>query len=147
MRTRKSLLASTLLALAALGLPWAVADANHIKIEVTPEHQQPPATVIVPGPPAVTPGPPAAPSYVPAPQTLQAEEIRAHQVRAQTIYANKIEADEVQGAVHHSKGVKVGDSRGEIKAPYVTASVIYADVIKANSVVADNIYVRDLERR
>ena len=144
MRKGKSLLASTVVALAALGLTWTVADANHVRIEVAPDPTQPGTTVVVPAP-----GPPPVTAYVPAPlpQTLQADEIRAHQVRAQTIYANKIEADEIQGAVHQSKAVKVGDTRGEVKAPYVSASVIYADEIKANSVVADNIYVRDLRRR
>lgn len=60
---------------------------------------------------------------------------------------NKIEADEVRGSVHQSRGVKVRDSQGKIKAPEVVASVIYADQISANTVEADTIYVRDLERR
>jgi hypothetical protein len=132
-----------LLALSPAALSSPVAWANHVRIEVAPEATPPASTVIV------TPGVPAVTSYAPAPvpQTLQAEEIKAHQVRAQTIYANKIEADDVQGAIHQTKGVKVRDSRGEIKAPYVGASVIYADEIKANSVVAEHIYVRELKRR
>jgi hypothetical protein len=64
----------------------------------------------------------------------------------QPIYANKIEADEVRGAVHQTRGVKVRDSRGKIKAPEVVASVIYADEISANTVEADTIYVRELDR-
>jgi hypothetical protein len=43
--------------------------------------------------------------------------------------------------------VKVGDTRGHIKAPEVTASVIYAEEISANTVVAQTVYVRDLRRR
>jgi len=67
-------------------------------------------------------------------------------VSANTIHANKIEADEVRGAVHQTRGVKVRDSRGKIKAPEVVASVIYADEISANTVEADTIYVRELDR-
>ena len=37
--------------------------------------------------------------------------------------------------------------KGDIKAPEVVASVIYADEIKAHSVIADNIYVKNLRRR
>jgi len=44
------------------------------------------------------------------------------------------------------RGVKVRDSRGKIKAPEVVASVIYADEISANTVEADTIYVRELDR-
>ena len=67
-------------------------------------------------------------------------------MRANTIYANRIEADEVRGAVHQTRGVKVRDSQGKIKAPEVVASVIYADEISANTVEADTIYVRELDR-
>ena len=42
--------------------------------------------------------------------------------------------------------MKIKDTKGDIKLPSVTAGVIYADTIKANTVVADNIYVRNLER-
>src|SRR5215470_3418291 len=59
----------------------------------------------------------------------------------------KIDADNIEGQIHQSKDVKVGDTKGEIKAPEVTASVIYAEEISANSVVAQNVYVRDLRRR
>ena len=38
-------------------------------------------------------------------------------------------------------------SLGSIRAPEVTASVIYADEIRANAVVADEIYVRSLRQR
>ena len=66
-------------------------------------------------------------------------------VRADTIYANRIQADEVRGQIHQTRDVRIGDTRGEIKAPEVAASVIYADEITA--VVAQNVYVRDLRRR
>ncbi|HUP38155.1 MAG TPA: hypothetical protein VNC82_22230 [Candidatus Limnocylindria bacterium] len=67
-------------------------------------------------------------------------------VRANIVYANKLEADEVRGAVHQTRGLKVKDSEGKIKAPEVVASVIYADEISANAVVAGAIYVRELTR-
>ena len=72
---------------------------------------------------------------------------RAGGGRADTIYANKIEADNIQGQIHQTKDVKVGKTSGKIKAPEVAAAVIYAEEITANSVVARNIYVRDLDRR
>ncbi|HXJ83300.1 MAG TPA: hypothetical protein VMS64_32030, partial [Candidatus Methylomirabilis sp.] len=71
---------------------------------------------------------------------------RAHEVRAQTIYANKIKAREVQGAIHQTNNVKIPSGKSDIKAPQVTASVIYADSIQADSVVANDIYVRNLKR-
>jgi hypothetical protein len=43
--------------------------------------------------------------------------------------------------------VKIGDTKGDIKAPEVAASVIYADEIKANSVIAQHVFVRDLRRK
>jgi hypothetical protein len=61
--------------------------------------------------------------------------------------ANRIQADEVRGQIHQTRDVRIGDTRGEIKAPEVAASVIYADEISANTVVAQNVYVRDLRRR
>ena len=76
---------------------------------------------------------------------MHAEQIRAGVVRANTIYANRIEADRVQGVIHHTGSVKVNAPSGEIVGSDVATSVIYADSIAANSVLADNIYVRDLE--
>jgi hypothetical protein len=97
------------------------------------------STVIVaPGSPQVT---------VPTtPDTLLADSIRANQVRAQVIYANRITAREVQGVIHQTKEVKLGSGKSDIRAPIVTASVIYADDIRADSVVANEIYVRNLSR-
>jgi len=82
-----------------------------------------------------------------APETVLADDIQAQQVRANTIYANKIKAREVQGAIHQTREVRVGNGHTDIRAPMVVASVIYADEIKADSVVANQIYVRDLDRR
>lgn len=126
---RRELLVTVGAGLAMVALPIGSARADHVKIEGTRR--------------------PVAPPY-PAPassQTIHADHITAQQIRADTIYANKIEADNIQGQIHQSKDVKVGDTRGEIKAPEVAASVIHADEISANSVVAQNVYVRDLRRR
>ena len=121
----KVLLAGALIALAALVIPAGLAGADQVRIE--------------PVPPAVT-------IYAPVPQTLQADEIKAQRVRANTIYANTIEAPEIQGQIFQTKDVKIS-AHGDIKAPEVSASVIYAEKITANSVVAQNIYVRNLERK
>jgi hypothetical protein len=128
MSSPKTLIAAVLGSV-AFTVPMAAALADHVKVGA-------PATTTV----VVTPTVP-----VPATQTLQADEIKAGTVRANTIYANKIEADEVRGAVHQTKGVKVKDSEGKIQAPEVSASIIYADEITANTVIADTIYVRDME--
>ena len=82
------------------------------------------------------------------PQTVRADEIETQRVRANTIYANKIEANEILGVIHQDRNLKVGNTKGDIKGgPEVVASVIYADEIRANSVVADHIYVRNIRRR
>ncbi len=114
------LLAGALMALAALVLPAGLSRAD--------------------SPPPIPQVPQA------MPQSLQADEIKALRVRADTIYANTIEANEVQGHIFQTDGVKVS-AHGDIEAPEVSASVIYAEKIAANSVVAQNIYVRKLERR
>ncbi|HEY7038493.1 MAG TPA: hypothetical protein VID28_06575 [Methylomirabilota bacterium] len=132
MSTRKYLLATAVGSMALI-TPVAGVFADHVKVG------GPPASVVV--------APAPVPAPVPATQTIQADEIKAGTVRASIIYANKIEADEVRGAVHQTRGVKVKNSEGKIQAPEVAASVIYADEITANTVVADTIYVRDLERR
>jgi len=80
-------------------------------------------------------------------QTLKAEDIQTQRLRANTIYANRIKAGEIRGVIHQDTGLKVADTRGEIRAPEVVFSVIIANEIKANSVVADHIYVRDLRRQ
>ena len=126
---RRELLLTAATGLAMVALPIGLARANHIRIDGN-------------SPPAVQPVPAPASS-----QTIHADHITAQHIRADTIYANRIDADDIQGQIHHSKDVKVGDTRGEIKAPEVTASVIYAEEISANTVVAQNVYVRDLRRR
>ncbi len=141
------LLASLLIVLTALVVPAGLAQANHVRIDINTDPHQPSSA---PPDPSAPPAPPApTTTYVPAPmpQTLQADEIKAHVVRADTIYANRIEADEVQGRIHQTKSVKISDAHGDIRAPEVSASVIYAEKINANSVVAQNVYVRDLRRR
>jgi hypothetical protein len=106
-----------------------------------------PSVVVQPGQPAVIVQP-AQPStvVVPATQIVQAEDIEANEVRAQTVYANKIRASEVRGAIHQTAKVKL-DNAADIKAPTVVGAVIYADTIKAHAVIADHIYVRELDRR
>jgi hypothetical protein len=168
-----AIVVSASLALAALALPVARSAADHVRVVpggvyVAPPVTQTPAPVpapttvtVVPAPSPVTQVPgtvtvvPAPPSTVviPAPTTtvataqqiLHAEQIRAQVVRANTIYANRIETDQVKGVIHHTDSVKVNAPAGEMVGPDVTASVIYADAISANSVVADHVYVRDLE--
>jgi len=78
---------------------------------------------------------------------VQAENLEANEVRAQTIYANKIEASEIQGSIHQTAKVKLDGSVRDMRVPTVVASVLYADTIKAHRVVADHIFVRELERR
>ncbi len=134
MRGNKTWMGAVLASMMALAIPAGLVWANHVRIDGGVILAPPGSAVVVPGPPAVT-------------STVQADEITAQHVRASTIYANKIEADEVQGTVYQSRGVKINDTRGNIRAPEVVASVIYADEIKANSVSADAIYVRDLRRR
>jgi hypothetical protein len=43
--------------------------------------------------------------------------------------------------------VKLDGSVKDLKAPTVVASVLYADTIKAHKVIADHIYVREIDRR
>ncbi|MGH7305349.1 MAG: hypothetical protein ACRELZ_18860 [Candidatus Rokuibacteriota bacterium] len=129
MMRRRELLVTAATGVATIALPIGISRADHVKID---GHPQPPAR----------PNPPPASS-----QTIHAEHITAQRIRADSIYANRIDTDEIQGQIHQSKDVKVGETRGEIKAPEVTASIIYAEEISANSVVANNVYVRDLRRR
>ena len=49
--------------------------------------------------------------------------------------------------IHQDKGLKVRNTNGAIKGNEIVASVIYADEIKADLVIADHIYVRNLRRR
>ena len=111
----------------------------------SPVTQAPATVTVVPAPSTVvipTPSPVAAARVQ---QMLHAEQIRAQLVRANTIYANRIETDQIKGVIHHTESVKVNAPAGEMVGQDVAASVIYADTISANSVVADHVYVRDLE--
>ncbi len=51
------------------------------------------------------------------------------------------------GTPDASSPPEVLESSSDIKVPEVSASVIYADKITANSAVAEVVYVRDLRRR
>ena len=84
---------------------------------------------------------------VPASPIVQADALEATEVRAQTIYANRIQSPEIRGTIHQSGGVRMDRSVTNLKMPTVTASVLYADTIKADRVIADQIYVRDVQRR
>ena len=84
---------------------------------------------------------------VPASQIFQADSLEATEVRAQTIYANRIQSNEIRGTIHQSGGVKMDRSVSNVKIQTLTASVVYADTIKADRVIADQIYVREVERR
>ena len=110
-----------------------------------------PPVVVQPGQPIIVqqPGQPVMPSTVvqPLQQMVQAEDLEANEVRAQTIYANKIVAPEVQGSIRSTPKIELHPSVADLKTPTVNASVVYADTIKAHRVIADNIFVRDLERR
>jgi hypothetical protein len=83
----------------------------------------------------------------PSPRTIQAEDLEANEVRAHTIYANKIEASEIHGAIHPTAKVRLDGSVSDLKAATVVTSLLYADTIKAHRVIADHIFVRELERR
>ena len=132
---RRILVATAVLGLSTLTV--ATAWASHVRIELAPQAGHSSTTVIVPSP--------GAPSQTP--QSLNVDQITANVVRADTIYANRIEADEMRGQIYQTKEVKIGDTRGELRAPEVAAAVIYADEITANAVVAQHIYVRDLRRQ
>jgi hypothetical protein len=118
--------------------PDAVVAAPGTTTEVPPAG----TTTVVPAP--ATGGTPPLATVV---LTVRADNIDAPRVRAQTIYANRIEANEIRGVIHQGKGLKVDDTDGAIKGEEIVASVIYANTIKADIVIADHIYVRDVRRR
>src|SRR5262252_5498338 len=136
-------------AIPALAFLTGFADAADVDIRVVPQQTPPPAVVqpapaqtptVVIQPAPAQPGTPVPPGSVivtpgssqvvvppTSPTTLQADDIRANEVRAQTIYANKITARNVQGLVHQTDNVKIGGGKDDVKAPVVIAAVIYAD--------------------
>jgi hypothetical protein len=118
--------------------PDAVVAAPGTTTEVPPAG----TTTVVPAPATVV-TPPLATVVL----TVRADNIDSPRVRAQTIYANRIEANEIRGVIYQGKGLKVGNTDGAIKGDEIVASVIYANKIKADIVIADHIYVRDVRRR
>jgi len=120
----KMLRATGLSVLTTLVLAVGLAPASHVGSQLSP--------------------PPGASSLLSVPGTLQVDQIRANQVRARVVYGNRIEADHVQGAIYQTAGLQNFHGRGEINAPDVSASIVYADTIRANVVAADAVYVRDL---
>src|SRR5262245_30275373 len=116
-------------AAALTALAPAIGWGQPVRIEVTQ-----PVTVVTPAPPEA----------LVAPETLQVDSIRAHEVRARTIYANQIDASQVRGVIYQTAGLQGLYGHGQVNVPDVTASVIYADTITANVVAADAVYVRDL---
>ena len=130
MNSRMTLLATALVALGALAIPAAPATAQAVRVDTGTQ-----LTATSP----LTIGSP----------TLQADQINAQSVRAHAIYANRIDADRVHGVIYQTGGVTMNraGSLGNITAPEVNASVIYADEIRANDVIADAVYVRTLSPR
>jgi hypothetical protein len=135
----------------ALAVSGGCASPNQARLD-------PDAVVAAPGtttevPPAGTTTAVPAPATVVTPPlatvvlTVRADNIDSPRVRAQTIYANRIEANEIRGVIYQGKGLKVGNTDGAIKGDEIVASVIYANTIKADIVIADHIYVRDVRRR
>ena len=109
--------------------------------------QSPPPVVVQPGQRVVVEAPQSPTVVVPGSQVVQADDIVANEVRAQTIYANRIKAPEIRGAIHPTGQVRIDRSVPDLRAPTVVASVLYADTIEAHRVIADHIFVRDLDRQ
>ena len=134
----------------ANGFASEVRPPGSVVIQPAPATPLPPV-VVQPGQTIIVqqPGQQAALATVgqPAPRTIQAEDLEANEVRAHTIYANKIEASEIQGAIHPTAKVRLDSSVSDLKAATVVTSLLYADTIKAHRVIADHIFVRQLERR
>ena len=132
------------------GFASEVRPPGSVVIHPAPATPLPPV-VVQPGQPIIVqqpgqPAPPAATVVQPPSRMLQVEDLEANEVRAHTIYANKIEAPEIQGAIHAGAKVHLDDSVPDLKTGTVTTSLLYADTIKAHRVIADHIFVRELER-
>jgi hypothetical protein len=132
------------------GFSSVTSSTGTVVVQPAPTPALPPV-VVQPGQPIIVQQPgqsvPLATVPRPAPQMVQAEDLEANEVRAQTIYANKIEAPEIQGSIHPTGKIQLDRSVSDMKAATVVASVLYADTIKAHRVIADHIFVRNLERR
>ena len=117
---------------------------------VWPVYVTPVPPILVPAPPTAAeqalmpPPPPPAPAPAPL-HIVQADVIKAQEVRADTIYATRIKAKQINGTVHQQRDVPF-TARGTMGAPSVVASTIYANRIDAQAVTARNIYVRTVER-
>jgi hypothetical protein len=131
------------------GFATEVRPPGSVVIHPAPATPLPPV-VVQPGQPIIVQqsGQPAPPATVaqPASRMVQVEDLEANEVRAHTIYANKIEAPEIQGTIHSTAKVRLDDSVSDLKAATVVTSLLYADTIKAHRVIADHIFVRELER-
>lgn len=107
-----------------------------------------PPVLVNPMPPdeALLPPPPPPPAPAPPPlHIVQADVIKAQEVRADTIYATRIKAKQINGTVHPQRDLPF-TARGTVGVPSVVASTIYANRIDAHAVTARNIYVRTVER-
>ena len=93
---------------------------------------------LLPPPPPPAPAPP--PLHI-----VQADVIKAQEVRADTIYATSIKAKQINGTVHQQRDMPF-TTRGTMGVPSVVASTIYANRIDARAVTAKNISVRTVER-
>lgn len=123
--------------------PGVVVEPSTAPATIYPPVSSPPPAVHQPATVVHQPGVVAA--AIPA--TLEADRIEATEVRARVIYANRIEAPEIRGTVRSLERVRFESRRDDLRAAVVEAGAIYADRIVASRVMADNIYVRDLERR
>ena len=117
---------------------WAVYVTPVPPILVNPATTLPAEQALMPPPPPPAPAP--APLHI-----VQADVIKAQEVRADTIYATRIKAKQINGTVHQQRDVPF-TARGTMGAPSVVASTIYANRIDARAVTAKNIYVRTVER-
>jgi len=122
--------------------PYSSAPSGPVVVQ-----SPPPPVVIPPGQPVVVESPRSPTVVLPSSQVIQADDVVANEVRAHTIYANRIRAPEIRGAIHPTGEVRIDRSVPDLRAPTVVASVLYADTIEAHRVIADQIFVRDLDRQ
>jgi hypothetical protein len=114
--------------------------------EDTPPNRPPP-----PGTPAPRPPPPGRPSPQPPPpppprqDVLRTKEIKAGRVSARVIYAKEVKAKQGNvGRIYHVESNQDWGG-GEIKAPEVTADIIYAKEIHADYVEASEIHAKEVK--
>ena len=136
----------------ALAVSGGCASPNQARLDPDAMVAAPGTTTEVLPPAGTTTGVPAPATAATPPLatvvlTVRADNIESPRVRAQTIYANRIEANEIRGVIHQGKGLRVENTDGAIKGDEIVAAVIYANKIKADIVIADHIYVRDVRPR